>query len=59
MSATITYETADGVETVQRDEYHTDQEPLLVAYNNDPNERGVTEKVIVPVRRVIKITESD
>jgi len=41
-----------------RDEYHLDQEPLLTAYNT-AEDGGVTDKIQIPLSRVVKIKEAD
>ena len=54
MSYTIAYERLDGTSTIQRDDYHTDSEPLLTAYNTDDN-GDVVNKVQIPISRVVRI----
>ena len=54
MSYTIAYERLDGTSIIQRDDYHTDSEPLLTAYNTDDN-GDVVNKVQMPISRVVRI----
>mgnify|MGYP006429740241 FL=1 len=53
MTEHIVYERQDGTDTIRRDEYHTDSEPLLTAYNMDNGD--VVAKVQIPISRVVRI----
>jgi len=53
MTATIVYETANGTDSIERDEYHTDTEPLLTAFDSP----GAKHKVKIPIERVVRIDE--
>lgn len=54
MTARITYETADGTDSIERDEWHNDKDGFITAYNN-PNSRGTADLVHVQTRRVVTI----
>lgn len=52
---TITYETSDGTNRITRDDYHTDKDSYVVAY--DKTDNGVSRKVTIPANRVVIIRE--
>jgi len=40
-----------------REEFHTENEPLLTAYNTPDDAAGVTDKIHIPLERVVSIKE--
>lgn len=50
----ITLETPDGTDRIVRDEYHTDKDDFVIAYNR-LNDNGIDEKVAIPLHRVVRI----
>jgi len=51
----ITYTDADGIEQqAERDEYHTDDGTMLVAYNKSADV-GVQHKIAIPINRVVTV----
>ena len=53
----ITYTDADGTEQhTERDEYHTDDGTMLVAYNKSAG-TGVEQKIAIPINRVVTVVD--
>lgn len=57
MPATIEYEVDGETHSITREEYHTDVDGYVTAYNNGKN--TVERKVKVPEHRVVVIYEND
>jgi len=54
MTATIWYETADGTDSIERDEWHDEKDGFVTAYN-DSDGNGVDRKVTFPIQRIVRI----
>jgi len=54
MSVQIEYTTPDGLERIERDEWHNEREGYVTALDN-PDTPGVERKVIIPKERVVSI----
>jgi hypothetical protein len=56
MTVQIWYETADGLNSVERDDWHDDKDGFVITYDETP-EPGVTRKVSFPIERVVRIDD--
>jgi len=54
MKVRITYETGDGEKRIKRDEWHSDTDGFVVAYDSQDGE-GVKFKITIPKERVVCI----
>jgi len=54
MKVEITYETGDGQKSIKRDEWHSNTDGFVTAYDNRDGE-GVKFKITIPKERVVSI----
>lgn len=50
----IEYETPEGVESLERDEWHSEKPNMITGYDLKATS-GIEHKVSIPIQRVIKI----